>query len=110
LQAESDLNFAGISHGTKNEESKLEQIESFKKILSKEIEIYIDWSLTESKEKARSIVDKITEKVDSHFMRNPKMSTEDMEGVKRAVKEYAHSMLHSEVIPQSISCWVKFYT
>jgi hypothetical protein len=104
LQAESEINFAGNSHGTKNEESRLPQMENFKKTLSKELEIYIDWSLTESKEKLRSVVDRITEKVESHFKRNPKMSTEDMEGVKRAVKEYAHSMLHSEVIPQGNHC------
>jgi uncharacterized protein YaaR (DUF327 family) len=98
------MKFAGDSHETKNEESRQKQMESFKKTLSKEIENYIDWSLTESKEKLRSVVDRIREKVESHFKRNPKMSMEDLEGVKRAVKEYAHSILHSEVIPQSIYC------
>lgn len=103
LRAVRKLNVAGEFHGKNQDEPEQRKLATdFKDTILEELKIYVDWSMIESEIKSKRILEKMAEKLESHFMRNPTMSSHDMEGVKRAVKEYAHSMLHSEVIPQGI--------
>jgi len=82
LRAVRKLNLASEFHGRNQDEPEQRKLTAdFKDTLLKELKVYVDWSMIGSEKKSKRILEKMAEKLESHFMRNPTMSSQDMKSV-----------------------------
>lgn len=75
------------------------EVERFKHSIMKDAKIYMDWTISASNEKTEHFLEKLRQKLETHFERNPGLDSTEFEKLTNATKAYAKDFFTAELIP-----------
>ena len=75
-------------------------VEEFKSEIMKEAKVYVEWAISNSSgENTNIFLDKVEDKMEKHFERNPTLGPADFDKLRSAMMAYAKDFFHAELIP-----------
>jgi hypothetical protein len=75
-------------------------VEEFKASIMKEAKVYVEWAMSNSSgDNSKTFLDKVEDKLEKHFERNPGLGSADFDKLRIAMKAYAKDFFLAELIP-----------